>query len=213
MASPGRAWFNSPTMRCFISYNTADRDKARAIGANLVLIGADVWFDEWKIAAGDSIPGKLDEGLSSFDSFLVIWSAAASRSNWVRKELSSAITRSMQDGTARIIPCVLDETPLPTLICDLKWVSLRDGPPGMKQLIEEVSGCRTRKAWLLAIQEALGSLDVRWMTYPAANFYVCCPKCASEDCLEAVHATDPRLDATCEGVKCSACGWFEVGEI
>ncbi len=200
-------------MRCFISYNTADKDKARALGANLVLIGADVWFDEWKIAAGDSIPGKLDEGLASFDHFLVIWSAAAARSNWVRKELGSAIARSMQDGKARIIPCVLDETSLPTLICDLRSVSLRGGQQGMKQIMEEVSGLRTRKAWLLAIQEALGSLDVRWMTCPAANFYVCCPKCASEDCLEIFRATDPHLDATYEGVKCSVCGWSEAGEI
>lgn len=203
----------SPRVRCFISHNKADRERARAVGANLVLAGTDVWFDEWEISAGDSIPGKLDEGLGSFDVFLILWSVSAAKSNWVRKELSAAITRSLQDRSARIIPCILDATPLPPLISDLKRVSLQEGDPGMQVLVEEVAGLHTRKKWLLAIQQALSSLDVKWMTHPAANVYVCCPNCGSEDSLEPFHATDPRLDATYAGLQCRRCQWSEGGEV
>jgi TIR domain len=53
----------------------------------MVLTGIDVWFDEWEIPTGDSIPGKLDEGLEAFDGFVLLWSADADRSNWVCQEL------------------------------------------------------------------------------------------------------------------------------
>src|SRR4051794_40868768 len=74
--------------RVFLSYNTADADTARSIGAHLALAGVDVWFDEWKIKAGDSIPGRLNEGLKSFDAFVLVWSKRAARSRWVRQELN-----------------------------------------------------------------------------------------------------------------------------
>ncbi len=77
-------------MRCFLSHNTVDKDRARSVGAHLTLSGVDVWFDEWEIQASDSIPGKLNEGLAAFDAFVILWSANANRSNWVRQELHTA---------------------------------------------------------------------------------------------------------------------------
>jgi TIR domain len=60
----------------------------------------------------------LNSGLEAFDAFILVWSTNANRSNWVRQEHHSAIMRSVQDNTAKIIPCMLDETPLPPLIAD-----------------------------------------------------------------------------------------------
>ena len=75
----------------------------------------DVWFDEWEIQAGDSIPGKLNPALAAFEAYILIWSREANQSNWVRQELHTAIMRAMNDGSAKIIPCVVDGTPLPPL--------------------------------------------------------------------------------------------------
>ena len=72
----------------------------------------DVWFDEWEIRARDSIPGKLNEGLEGFEAFVLVWSAHAHKSNWVRQELSTAIMRAVNEHSAKIVPCLLDETPL-----------------------------------------------------------------------------------------------------
>src|SRR5271165_516437 len=105
-------------MRCFLSHNKADKEVARSIGAHMILTGIDVWFDEWELQAGDSIPGKLNEGLAAFDAFVLLWSADADRSNWVRQELHSAIMRAIKDDSAKIIPCLLDETQLPAIIAD-----------------------------------------------------------------------------------------------
>ena len=53
--------------RVFLSYNAGDVAVARSDGAHLTLAGVEVWFDEWRIKAGDSIPGRLNEGLEGFD--------------------------------------------------------------------------------------------------------------------------------------------------
>ncbi len=36
---------------------------ARRLGGQMRLAAADVWFDEWKIRAGDSIPGKVSDAV------------------------------------------------------------------------------------------------------------------------------------------------------
>lgn len=105
----------------------------------------DVWFDEWELRAGDSIPGKLDSGLEAFEALILVWSANANRSNWVRQELNSAIRRSVRDNTAKIIPCMLDETPLPALISDRKGIDFSDPKEGILELAGGLTGKRARK--------------------------------------------------------------------
>lgn len=68
-------------MLVFLSHNKADKAVARKVGAHLILSNIDVWFDDWEIQAGDSIPGKLNEGLADFDAFVLLWSVNAKRSN------------------------------------------------------------------------------------------------------------------------------------
>lgn len=107
-------------MRIFLSHNKGDKDSARALGAALVLSGADVWFDEWEIKAGDSIPGKLNEGLKDFDVFLLLWSKKSSKSNWVCRELESAIHHVIEAAKGSVVPCFLDDTPLPALLIEFR---------------------------------------------------------------------------------------------
>jgi hypothetical protein len=71
-----------------------------------------VWFDEWDIRAGDSIPGKVNEALDIVDTVVLLWSSDADHSKWVRAEFETALARGMEDGSLRVIPVLLDDTPL-----------------------------------------------------------------------------------------------------
>lgn len=200
-------------MRCFLSYNKADKEVARAIGAHMTLTGIEVWFDEWEIQAGDSIPGKLNEGLSAFDVFVLLWSADANRSNWVRQELHSAIMRAINDGSAKIVPCLLDETPLPPLISDRRGVDFRDFHEGIEELLEDLTGSRTRRQRLLAINAAISDMDVKWIIHPALPPMVCCPKCGETDALAPWEEIDYERDDRYAGMRCKNCGWSDGGEV
>jgi hypothetical protein len=146
-------------MNVFLSHNHADRDIARGLGAQLKLAGADVWFDEWEIRAGDSIPGKLDEGLVAFDTFILLWSAHASRSQWVRRELESAIHRGMENPSMRIIPVRLDETDLPALLLPLRRLDLFE-LRGVGEVVREVMDFASERDRIRAIQSVLGSAQI-----------------------------------------------------
>lgn len=194
-----------------MSYNKADSEVARSIGAHMVLTRIRVWFDEWELQAGDSIPGKLNEALASFDTFVLLWSASANRSDWVRHELHSA--RAANGGKAKIVPCLLDETPLPALIADRCWIDFRDLHKGIGELLGHLTGFRTRRRRLLAIQAALEEMDVNWATHPALPPMVCCPQCGATDVLEAWQQTDHMRGDLYAGLRCTNCGWSGGGEV
>ena len=199
----------------FLSYNKANVTVARSVGAHLSLAGVEVWFDEWKISAGDSIPGRLNEGLQGFDAFVVLWSAQASRSVWVGQELNTAIVRVLNDTTnqTRIIPCRLDTTPLPPLIQDRKAVDFSERTKGIDTLLSELIGKRSRRARLIALQHVLSDLDVTWRDNPGVNPILCCPECGEEDDIEGWDEYARTHEGHYVGLRCQKCGWSDGGEI
>ena len=208
-------YIHTENCHVFLSYNKADIAVARSVGAHLHLAGVHVWFDEWELRAGDSIPGGLNEGLQGFDTFVVLWSSQASRSDWVRQELNSAIMRALQDktGRTRIIPCRLDITPLPPLIQDLKAVNFSDRRRGIDTLLSELIGNRSRRGRLLALQQVLSDLDVRWHDNPGISPIICCPKCGEEDDIEGWEKYAQTHEGHYAGLRCLKCNWSDGGEV
>ena len=59
-----------------------------------------------------SQPGAIDQGLAQFSVFALVWCEAASNSQCVRTEMDAAVTRWIRDRSLRLVPVVLDRTPL-----------------------------------------------------------------------------------------------------
>jgi len=123
-------------VRVFISHNKADEEVAERLSVYLMMERVGVWFDEWEISAGDSIIGKVDEALGACTHFVVVWSAHANTSRWVREELETALAMRIGSGQPRILPVVLDDTPLPPMLARLKWVELQDDPAEARRQLE-----------------------------------------------------------------------------
>ena len=49
----------------FLSHSAKDKPVVRDVAERLKKDGLRVWFDEWEIRPGDSIPAKIEEGLPS----------------------------------------------------------------------------------------------------------------------------------------------------
>ena len=47
----------------FLSHSAKDKAVVRPLAERLRKDGVQVWFDEWEIKPGDSIPAKIEEGL------------------------------------------------------------------------------------------------------------------------------------------------------
>jgi hypothetical protein len=195
----------------FLSYNHADKEDARAIAAHLKLTGAEVWIDEWEVRAGDSIPGKLNEGLSAFDIFVLVWSESAARSNWVRDELQSAIKRGIDDETIRIIPVLIDRTPLPPLLSHLRYLRVDES---VAKVVDEILGFANERSRTMAIQQTLDEAGIDVGDFPGYGPIVGCPSCgAGLKSIAGWSQTDYERDDVYAGARCTECGWSGGGEI
>jgi hypothetical protein len=110
--------------QCFLSHNFADKPFVRRLGADLESRGCRVWLDENEIRVGESLRGRVEQGLNDCDVVLLVWSRAAAQSGWVDAELGAAFIRRVQ-SQATLIPLRLDDTPLPLIIQDIKYADFR----------------------------------------------------------------------------------------
>lgn len=200
--------------KVFISHNKADKPLAREVGAQLMMVGVDVWLDEWSIDVGESIPAAINAGLRDFTHLVLLWSENAARSGWVQGELDSATMRLMSTPDVKVIPCFIDATPLPPLISSRKGIDFRDPGVGTSELCDAVTGTLTRKKRLLAISKALEEMDVTW--FPVSLFppMPCCPGCGADtDALTYREGWAGYGDHQAWFVTCKLCKWGTAGDL
>ena len=69
--------------------------------------GVSVWYDKANIGWGDSLTGKINEGLASSKYVMVIISTSFVAKNWPQKELNSALNREINDGKTSVLPLIV----------------------------------------------------------------------------------------------------------
>lgn len=69
----------------FLSYSSADRDRAEAVATSLADAGLDVWWDR-ELLAGSSYARAIRAELDTARAVLVLWTAASVESDWVYSE-------------------------------------------------------------------------------------------------------------------------------
>ena len=120
------------TYDVFLSYNFRDQAVVASVAQALAHYNVRVWFDEDIIVAGDSIPQKLNEGLSE-SRVLAVCFGPAGFGNWHMQEVGAAIMRRVEKG-ARLIPVLLpgvnkyDNADLPPLLSVLKPFAVEPRP-------------------------------------------------------------------------------------
>ncbi len=197
---------NAKALTTFISHNKLDKDAARNIALFLTGENINVWFDEWEISAGDSIITQINNGLTDCTHFIILWSTNSATSKWVRAELESVITKAIESGNPRIIPILLDDTSLPPLIQQLRYIRYKGGTEEDRAyIIEAVSGHKPSGDFIRAIvrkyNEVIFNPDLEG-PFP----YVACPSCGSKR-LKGSSFTDYRRDEVYFSITCEDCGW------
>jgi hypothetical protein len=122
--------------RVFISHSSTDKRTAVAISVDLANRGHVPWLDEWEIAAGDSIPVKISDGLEQSDFVLVLMSAIAVESGWVEAEWTAKYWEEVNTREVRVIPVLLEECKVPALLRTKKYADLRtDYAAGLDEVL------------------------------------------------------------------------------
>jgi hypothetical protein len=97
----------------FISYASTDRDQALEAAQLLRGVGIRYFQDVLDLEPGDRWLKRIELGIDECDLFLLCWSSAAKRSEWVRKEVQYALARQTGDelGLPDIQPLLLEGPP------------------------------------------------------------------------------------------------------
>ena len=90
----------------FLSYASEDRERAAQVAAVLGQQGWSVWWDR-KIIAGQAFDQAIERELEAARAVVVLWSAHAIASEWVKNEAAVAAERGV------LVPALIDSVKLP----------------------------------------------------------------------------------------------------
>lgn len=96
----------------FLSHSSKDKAVVRDLAKRLQADGLRVWFDEWEIKPGDSIPAKIEEGLEHSRVLVLCMSADAFGADWAQLEAGTFRFRDPLNKERRFIPLRLDDAPI-----------------------------------------------------------------------------------------------------
>jgi len=112
----------------FISYRRGHEKLAEALARRLGQEAIVPWFDKWDILAGDSVPGKIEEGLRESMAFIPIITGDFQEGRWATDELHAAIVKRLEQDY-KIIPVLLEHCERPDLIAHLRYVDMSKQDP------------------------------------------------------------------------------------
>ena len=123
----------------FISHRKQDDDLAEALAQEIKQAGHDVWLDVWRIDLGDSIVGRMNEGLSGASYVILCYSSAGVDSPWISREWMSALSRQLNGKGVKLLPVMLTPGEPPALLDDLMWANLTiNWASGIKSLLRSI---------------------------------------------------------------------------
>lgn len=145
---------NEPfTFDVFLSYSSKDRDVVRDVANRLRKDGLNVWFDEWILKPGDSVPAKIDEGLEQSRVLVLCMSANAFGSEWTQLEAGTFRFRDPLNKERRFIPLRLDDAPIKGSLAQFLYVSW-DAADRAQEYSKILEACRPPAKSGAAVEEA-----------------------------------------------------------
>ena len=168
----------------FISYNHNDEQIVDMVARRLELeFGRNnIFYDKWSIQPGDSIIGKMNEGIEKFTTFFYFLSPNSLNSKMVTKEWQSGLTKSINENLkfvpVRIADCKPPAILTDSLYIDLYGVGLDDAVAQMKcvakgnSTYKALADIENVKAVVDIVSDKLIKIEIRAMMFSEndANF-------------------------------------------
>ena len=111
------------TYDVFLNHSAKDKAVVRDVAERLQGDGLRVWFDEWEIRPGDSIPAKIEAGLEHSRVLVLCMSAHALSSDWAQLEAGTFRFRDPLNHDRRFIPLRLDDAPIKGSLAQFLYIN------------------------------------------------------------------------------------------
>ncbi len=94
---------------CFISYSTKDGTFAKRLHADLQGHGGRCWFAPKDLPIGAKTRVNIDEAIQTHDKLLLVLSKHSVASDWVEKEVETAMERERRENRIVLFPVRIDD--------------------------------------------------------------------------------------------------------
>ncbi len=121
--------------KVFLSYARQDFDAAKKIEQVLRENQHSVWRDQQSVYAGQNWPKAIGDAIDTKDALVLLWSKHAKSSHFVEFEWSTAIALRRP-----ILPCLLDETPLPPSLSSYNGIPLNNFENDFSKILKSLQG-------------------------------------------------------------------------
>ncbi len=122
----------------------------RVVAERLRQDGVKVWFDEWVLMPGDSIPAKIEEGLERSRVLVLCMSANAFGSDWAQLESGTFRFRDPLNKERRFLPLRLDDALIKGSLGQFLYLDFRSRDNAVLQKLSEL--CRSKLSGLEIIE-------------------------------------------------------------
>jgi TIR domain len=123
----------------FVSHRNSDDVPAEKLAEELRRAGHQVWFDKWEVNVGDSVVGRMNEGLEGAAYVVLCYSSSGVASPYTLREWLSALARQLGGRPVKILPVILTGDLPPAILADIKPADLaRDWDEGVRQLLRAI---------------------------------------------------------------------------
>lgn len=112
--------------RLFISHSSADRPTAERLATDLARLGHQAWIYEWEVRVGESIVGRMDDGLDEADYVVLLISERSLASEFVRREWLPKYFEEILRRRTAVLPALLEDTELPISLRDKRYADFRN---------------------------------------------------------------------------------------
>lgn len=110
----------------FISHSSQDKPFVERLVGDLSANAIPVWYDKLDLGVGDSVPGRINYGLSKSRYFLIVLSPDAIDSMWVREELNAGLMKQVALGGTFVIPVLYRDCEVPLLLAHRRYADFRN---------------------------------------------------------------------------------------
>lgn len=139
--------------KIFISYNHKDQILVDMIARRLEFeFGRNnIFYDAWSMQPGDSIIGKMNEGLSEFTTFFLFVSPDSLDSSMVSLEWQTALNRAVNNDL-KFVAVRLADCNIPTILSDKLYIDLYGD--GLDSAIERMKRITKNENCYIPLEDA-----------------------------------------------------------
>ncbi len=120
----------------FLCHSSSDKGFVRMVNDDLRNLGAKTWLDENNVKVGESIVGKISNGLKESSIMIIFLSKVSVTSLWTTKEWQSFLSRQLAGDSIRLLPILIENCHIPEILADLKYANFKNSyEDGFKELL------------------------------------------------------------------------------